>query len=162
VSGTLFIRNRQRARAIDLRFLRCLTRTLLRDLLAQPNFELGIYLVARAEITWLNETFLQHQGSTDVITFDYGENPAAGLPGEIFICIDEAISQARKFRTTWQKELVRYIIHGVLHLCGHDDRRASARRRMKTQEDRLLRQLALHCDFRRLLTSPSPRGRGPG
>src|SRR2546427_238130 len=70
------------------------------------------------------------------------QNKAAGLHGEIFICIDEVISQAGKFRTSWQKELVRYLIHGVLHLCGYNDRRASARRRMKSEEDRLLRQLA--------------------
>ena len=45
------------------------------------------------------------------------------LHGEIFICVDEAVWQARKFRTSWQSEIVRYLVHGVLHLLGHDDSR---------------------------------------
>ena len=47
----------------------------------------------------------------------------ATLHGEIFICVDEAVLQARKFRTSWQSEIVRYLVHGVLHLLGHDDSR---------------------------------------
>ena len=46
--------------------------------------------------------------------------------------------QAKQFKTTWQSEIVRYVIHGVLHLLGHDDRLAAARRRMKREENRLL------------------------
>ena len=43
------------------------------------------------------------------------------IHGEMFICVDEAIVQAKKFKTNWQSEVVRYIIHGILHLLGHDD-----------------------------------------
>jgi probable rRNA maturation factor len=56
--------------------------------------------------------------------------------------VDEAILQARRFRTTWQAEVMRYIIHGTLHLLGYDDLRMPARRMMKRQENRLLRRLA--------------------
>jgi len=45
--------------------------------------------------------------------------------GEIFICVDEAVLQARKFGTSWPSEVVRYIIHGVLHLCGFNDSSAA-------------------------------------
>jgi probable rRNA maturation factor len=55
--------------------------------------------------------------------------------------MDEALIQARRFRTTWQTELVRYLIHGVLHLQGHDDRRSVSRRSMKKEEARLLKKL---------------------
>jgi len=95
----------------------------------------------------LNEMFLQHEGSTDVITFDHVEPGTrnveceTGLHGELFICVDEAVWQARRFRTTWQSEVVRYIVHGVLHLRGFDDRRVTERRRMKREEGRLLRWL---------------------
>ncbi len=64
------------------------------------------------------------------------------LHGEIFICVDEAIAQARKYAPRWQSEIVRYVIHGILHLLGHDDSRPAARRRMKREENRLLRRLA--------------------
>jgi probable rRNA maturation factor len=64
------------------------------------------------------------------------------LHGEIFICVDEAVSQAQKFGASWQSEIVRYIIHGVLHLLGHDDLHAGAQREMKREENRLLRKLS--------------------
>ncbi|HTI97475.1 MAG TPA: rRNA maturation RNase YbeY [Dongiaceae bacterium] len=142
------IQNRQRTRPVSLPQLRRLTQHLLTALLACPEADLGIYLVAAPEMAQVNETHLQHAGSTDVITFDYGE-PGPAIPevpkkihGELFICVDEAILQARRFRTTWQAEVMRYIIHGTLHLLGYDDLRMPARRMMKRQENRLLRRLA--------------------
>ena len=55
--------------------------------------------------------------------------------------MDEAVLQARKFDTSWQSEIVRYIIHGVLHLVGFDDSSAGARRKMKREENRRLREI---------------------
>jgi probable rRNA maturation factor len=140
----LILRNRQRVRRINARLLKQIARALLAKLNG-PEAELGIHLVAAPEMARLNETFLQHMGSTDVITFDYSP-PAARHPspihGEIFICLDEALRQARRFRTTWQSEVVRYLVHGLLHLRGHDDSTPAARRRMKRAENRLLDRLA--------------------
>jgi rRNA maturation RNase YbeY len=108
-------------------------------------------------MTRVNETFLHHDGSTDVITFDHrlGVPPSGGstarnrlkselqtLHGEIFICVEEAVIQAKRFRTTWQSEIIRYAIHGLLHLKGFDDHRTADRRAMKREENRLLRQLS--------------------
>jgi probable rRNA maturation factor len=56
--------------------------------------------------------------------------------------VDEAVLQARKFGTHWQSEIVRYVVHGVLHLTGHDDRLSAARRKMKREENRLLTGLS--------------------
>ena len=70
MSGTLTLRNRHRTRRVDLRLLRRIARALLRDAQPDGSFELGVYLVAAPEMTRLNETFLRHQGSTDVITFN--------------------------------------------------------------------------------------------
>jgi probable rRNA maturation factor len=143
----IVIINRQRARKINLGLLKKITGDLLVDLDIQ-NADLGINLVATPEMTSLNETFLQHEGSTDVITFDYTEKRKAEsgkrklLHGELFVCVDEAIVQAKKFKTGWESETVRYIVHGVLHLLGHDDSRPPARRRMKREENRRLRALS--------------------
>ncbi|HWV99179.1 MAG TPA: rRNA maturation RNase YbeY [Candidatus Acidoferrum sp.] len=138
----LSIRNRQRTRPVDCKLLARLTRTLFRDLLQKESFDLSVCLVDAPEITRLNEKFLQHRGSTDVITFDYGDAAEPELlSGEIFVCLDEAVKQARRFRTSWQSELVRYVVHGILHLCGYDDRKPRARRTMKREEDRLVKQL---------------------
>ena len=156
-ASTIAITNRQRARKIHLRLLKQMAEALLADQEIE-SAELGIHLVGAPEMIRLNEKFLRHQGSTDVITFDYAN--AGGqrfvtapkvrartkryppLHGEIFICVDEAVGQARRFRTSWQSEIVRYLVHGVLHLRGHDDSRRGIRRKMKREEDRRVRALS--------------------
>lgn len=154
MSRALFVRSRQRVRRVDARQLRSAARTLLQDLLGRDQFDLGIYLVAAPEMTRLNESFLGHSGSTDVITFDYHSHQGASsstiLHGEIFICVDDAIRQAKLFHASWQTEVARYLVHGVLHLAGYDDRRAADRARMKRRENRLLRQLGKRLSLRRL------------
>jgi probable rRNA maturation factor len=149
--------NSQRAWKINLLLLKQIAETLLAELEIQ-DAELEVNLVAATEMTRLNEKFLQHAGSTDVIAFNYGENGRAGCPqaaakpsaigtsrptlhGEIFICLDEAVRQACKFRTSWQSEITRYLVHGVLHLLGYNDALAEERQKMKRVEDRLLRRL---------------------
>ena len=132
--------NRQGARKINARMLKEIMEALLADLKIEEA-ELGINLVAAREMTLINETFLRHEGSTDVITFDYSNaecgvrSAELNLHGEIFVCVDEAVLQAIKFKTTWQSEIVRYLVHGVLHLLGHDDRDTAARRKMKREEN---------------------------
>lgn len=174
MNRSLALRNRQRRRRVDLRLLRRIVRTLLDDLLTVEQYDLGVFLAAAPEMTRLNETFLKHKGSTDVIAFDYngdsnlGEQRFVaaqksgaltnqcppGIRGEIFVCIDEAVSQARRFRTGWQSELVRYVIHGVLHLRGFDDQRSGARRKMKRAEDRWLREIGVRFALSKLARRP--------
>ena len=165
----LTIRNRQKARALNARLLRRITRALLEELLQLPSADLGFVVLTAAEMTRLNETFLRHAGPTDVITFDYHEaagvaasssdsrraprGPGSALHGEIFVCVDEAVLQARRYRTSWPEELVRYLVHGVLHLLGFDDQTAADRRRMKREENRLLRRLAGRFPLSRLARS---------
>ncbi len=170
---TLYVRNCQRVRRVDLRLLRRIAQALLRETWPRASFDLLICLVAEPEMTRLNETFLQHKGSTDVLTFDYTgrtgqasrlsppaprlrpvkerqNGPPALLHGEIFVCLDEAVSQAGCFQTTWQSELVRYVVHGVLHLLGYDDADSRSRREMKRAEETLVHHLERRFDFRSL------------
>jgi probable rRNA maturation factor len=161
----LHLRNRHPVCSVRLGLLRRISRALLEAAWRDGSFDLAIDLVGAPEMTRLNEAFLRHKGSTDVITFDYAERAEQGarpsrvpvpsgrigdrrdvspalLHGEIVVCLDEAVCQARRFHTTWQSELVRYVVHGVLHLLGYDDQGSRARRRMKAAEDALVRQLA--------------------
>lgn len=135
----LSFRNRQRTCSIDMRLLRKVTIFCLKEIFDQSQFELGIHLVSAREMAEVNKNFLQHSGSTDVITFDYTETEI--LHGEIFISLDDAVSQAKEFRTTWQSELVRYIVHGILHLRGFDDLNSAARKKMKREENRVVDEL---------------------
>jgi rRNA maturation RNase YbeY len=142
VSQSLLIKSRPGGKKVEVRQLRKAACMLLEELLGIAHFDLAIYLVRPVEMTRINQKFLGHEGSTDVITFDYADAPGSVVHGEIFICVDEAVSQARRFRTTWTHELVRYFIHGVLHLLGYDDVRPAARRKMKREENRLLKEMA--------------------
>ena len=73
-----YLRNRQRLRRVNLRLLRQIVQALLQETWPDGGFDLAIYLVAAPEMTRLNETFLRHKGSTDVITFDYTESVGQG------------------------------------------------------------------------------------
>jgi probable rRNA maturation factor len=139
----IVIANRQRTKKINARLLKQIVAALFAEL-AITKADLGINLVAAREMTLVNETFLQHEGSTDVITFDHTESKMATseLHGELFVCVDEAILQAAPFGTNWQSEVVRYVVHGVLHLLGHDDLKPHLRRKMKREENRLVSVLA--------------------
>jgi probable rRNA maturation factor len=155
----LVLRNRQRVRRIDARWLRRVVRGLLGDFFATEDYELGIHLVAAKEMAGINESFLGHPGSTDVITFNHLETPAGAgrLHGELFVCVDDAVAQARQFGASWQSEIVRYIIHGLLHLQGHDDLRPKARRLMKREENRALRIAARSFPLVKLAASQARR-----
>jgi len=141
--------NRQKTCPINTRFLKTATQYLLTELLGEKRYEVGIHLIDSEEMTRLNETFLQHEGSTDVITFDNREEEqSTSLSGEIFISIPDAQRFARQFRTDWQSEVARYIIHGILHLKGCDDLKPAPRRAMKREENRLLKILSRKFNLR--------------
>lgn len=149
MSNHLFIKNRQRAIPLNTRLLRVITEALLTEILVIEEFDLAMHIVRAPEMERLNEKFLHHQGSTDVITFDYAESPQS-IHGEIFICIDDAIGQARQFRTSWPSEIIRYTVHGILHLRGFDDLHPAARRKMKREENRLVREITRLFPLRKL------------
>ena len=143
------INNRQRVKRINPRLLKEIVAGLFAELKIEEA-EIGINLVGAREMALVNETFLQHEGSTDVITFDHNELKSKRLArtlappkihGELFICIDDAMVQAKEFGTSWQSEITRYIIHGVLHLLGYDDLKPHLRREMKRRENRLMRRI---------------------
>jgi rRNA maturation RNase YbeY len=148
VNGELTVRNRQRSRPVNTPRLRRVIQSLLERELACHGYQLDIHVVGEGMMTRLNEKHLRHGGCTDVIAFDYsGEPNPDRLHGEIFVCAPEAERQAARYRTSRPDELVRYIIHGTLHLRGYDDHAPAARRRMKREEDRLLRRLSRRFDF---------------
>lgn len=142
MSPGLALSDRTRRRAVNLRHLRKLLGALLEMLPRPLSGELGITIVDVAEITRINETFLHHAGPTDVISFGYAEpGDDSGLTGEVLVCLAEACRQARRYGVAWQSELLRYVIHGCLHLCDYDDQTPAERSRMKQEEERLLHAL---------------------
>ena len=142
MSSSVSVINRQRAAQIDTGFLRELTLRLLEQELKCHAFEISLFLVGEKRITELNEQYMQHHGCTDVITFDYHDYARPDwLGGDVFVCVPVAIDQARRFRAPWREEILRYVIHGILHLSGMEDHSDAGYRRMKRREKRLLKRL---------------------
>ena len=113
---------------------------LVKLLSVELDFELSnleINFVSGKNIYELNKTYLQHNNSTDIITFNYSDL-LKQIDGEIFISIDDALDNAKKFKVSLSDELVRLVIHGVLHLLGYDDQTTSDKKTMKQLENKLL------------------------
>lgn len=97
----------------------------------------------------MNRQYLDHDTYTDIITFDYSKEPSSGsgqakqlpISGEIYISIDRVRENAEKFSKTFEDELHRVIIHGVLHLLGYGDKSKAAKEEMRKQEDLCLKAL---------------------
>ena len=142
--------NRQKIQAVHAVKWRQAARYLLEEARGHENYELAVHLIEAAEMANLNETFLHHSGSTDVITFNYQKEGMTALYGEIFISMDDAVAQANRYATSWPAEIVRYLAHGILHLEGYDDLASGPRRRMKRAENKLVKELSGRFDLGKL------------
>lgn len=88
------------------------------------------------EIIRVNREFLHHDYFTDIITFDYSRRDRVG--GDIFISLDTVRSNAAELGVTYDNELLRVICHGLLHLCGIDDKGPGEREIMEASENKAL------------------------
>ncbi|MDD4760099.1 MAG: rRNA maturation RNase YbeY [Bacteroidaceae bacterium] len=88
------------------------------------------------KILEVNREFLHHDYFTDIITFDDDEGKI--ISGDIFISLDTVRSNSEKFQTTYDQELHRVIVHGVLHLCGIKDKGPGQRKIMEAAENKAL------------------------
>ena len=95
---------------------------------------LEINFVLSETMLKINKKYLKHNYSTDIITFDYS-NERNNLDGEIFISIDDARENSKKYHVTLNDEILRLVTHGILHMTGYDDTTTAKRRRMKEVED---------------------------
>ncbi len=86
----------------------------------------------------LNCRFLKRDWATDVIAFPFGEQEK-GPWGEIYISEEQTRDQAVKYGVSFEEELARLIIHGILHLLGYQDKNADLRKKMKIKENHYLK-----------------------
>lgn len=98
---------------------------------------LPINFISSDQIININKEYLNHNYSTDIITFNYSGS-IESLDGEIFISVDDAKKNAREFDNSLKEELLRLVIHGILHMLGYDDIKAGDRKKMKELENKLL------------------------
>jgi rRNA maturation RNase YbeY len=115
-----------------------------RALLRAPLEELTVVLVGDREMIRLHDQFMSLPTTTDVLTFPIDED-ARGRPisGEVYVCTAEASRQAKRRGVDAQREVLLYALHGMLHLCGFDDRTEPEYRRMHRREDAILTELGV-------------------
>jgi probable rRNA maturation factor len=132
------IRNHQRGVNVALADLQCFAELAIRECLKLSGRkggvlsrldEINIVLVSDRRMAGLHQRFLNEPGPTDVITFQHGE---------IVISAETAKRQARAFRTSMELELRLYLVHGLLHLCGFDDKTAAGTGEMKRLQEKLV------------------------
>lgn len=126
----------------------------------RPRASISIAVVDNATIHTINQAHLGHDCPTDVITFPLAEPDEPMLAGELVISAEMACDwPARELGVEPRDELALYVVHGLLHLCGHDDRDDSARRRMREREDELLSLAGIANPYaREVATPPGPSG----
>lgn len=127
--------NSSKRNGINKRYIHAIILRLRKDL----EFELAslvINFVLSEEIIEINKKFLNHHYSTDIITFNYNGNHDI-LEGEIFISFEDAEANAKKYGVKTDEEIIRLVIHGILHLLGYDDQITKDKLIMKRLENKL-------------------------
>jgi len=126
---------------VDKKFIHNIVKELKNEL----EFELSgiqINFVNSAEIMRINKVYLNHNYSTDIITFDYSGSQKM-LDGEIYISIEDAAFNAKKFGVKLKEEIMRLVIHGFLHLLGFNDKSRKDKIVMKEIENKLFNKYRL-------------------
>lgn len=114
------------------------------ETIISEGYELGelLYIFCDDEyLHKLNIEYLNHDTLTDVISFDY--NIGKIINGEIYISVERVAENAIDFKTDFENELYRVMIHGILHFCGYKDKSDTEERIMRQKEEESLRRLSI-------------------
>ena len=134
----IFLYNRQRKLRVEMQWLRALARVALDECLRRPARgdaplprleEIEVTLVSDATIARVHRDFMDIPGATDVITFDHGE---------IVISTETARDNAAQYGRPLDEELARYVVHGLLHLNGYEDKEPADFDRMHRVQEEVL------------------------
>ena len=129
------VTNAQREEPVDTASLGRLLRRAVRQLDIDTRGTLAVTFIGARRMRTLNKRFLRHGRATDVLSFHYDGEPVVG---EILIAPGEARAYANRHGIAYEFELARYVVHGLLHWIGYEDRTPVEQRNMREMEDRLL------------------------
>ncbi len=146
---SLAICNRQKLIPIDPDWYQQLAEHVLAD---QPfeQAEISLVFLPADEMRTLNQKHLQHDYVTDVLTFPLGD-AAELLEGEIVVCPEFAEQQAVEYNMKLEHEVSLYVVHGLLHLLGYDDKNPADQRVMHAEQERLLQSFLASAGHREQL-----------
>lgn len=100
--------------------------------------EIDLAVVEASHIASLNRRYLRHTGATDVLSFDLSDADRKGICAQLIVCGDVAVEQAKAHGQGVQRELMLYVVHGLLHLMGYEDHTVRGAARMHGREDEIL------------------------
>ncbi len=141
----IYYRNDVRRSGVDGRALVATAKRLLAAI-GEAESAISLSLIGDVAMRELNRGYRGKDAATDVLSFPMEHAPAPDaerLLGDVVISVDTAARQATEYDATLQRELYRLLIHGLLHLLGHDHVRAAERRVMEREERRLAAAIAL-------------------
>ena len=145
MNASIAVSNLNKKHRIDEKFVGEIARSVLKAI-KKENTELEIIFLSDAAIKRVNEKYKERNRATDVLSFDLGSCQ------EILISSDMALRNSRIFNTPLEKELILYVIHGILHLFGYDDEKVMARARMFRKQDSILEMLCAKVRLSKVLT----------
>ena len=134
--------NQQKIKRVNLKRLHKYLKKILIFLFAPggniTSKELSILLCDNALIKKLNKKYFRKPSATDVIAFPLTDDLEPDYLGEVVVSVEEAVRAAKRLGCKWQDELRLYLIHGILHLVGYDDRTRLKKARMEKKQQELL------------------------
>jgi len=138
------VKNLNKKHNINERFIASIAKDTLKVLKKSSRIELGIAFLSDAAIRPINKRYRHRDRATDVLSFELG--PCA----QILISSDTALKNSGIFNTSFEEEIILYVIHGILHIIGYDDGTAEEKRRMSKKERMVLNKLC-RTDFSKVL-----------
>ena len=143
------VRNSTAKYRIDNLFVESLAKKALKKVCRNAGvFSLEILFVGDKDMRKLNKRFKGRGGTTDVLSFGLGN------VGSIAISLDTAARNAKTFGAPFHEEVLRYVIHGILHLFGYNDDTKASRLKMAAKEDVMLRSLCANTKLSKVLMRP--------
>lgn len=129
------IRNDNKAFRLNERFIKKIAAETVRILKKPRGTKLEIIFLSDRDMRRFNKKYKHRDTYTDVLSFELDDL------GEILISSDTALKNSRIFNTSFEEEIILYVIHGILHLSGYDDRTKEEKNRMSKKEEIILRKL---------------------
>ncbi len=120
---------------VDIARLEQLLQHILQDLRPNSTGELRCIFAGHDLVTSLNSQYLQHDYDTDVLTFNLSDSSEGPLDAEIYIDVETALERQADLGIEVERELIRYAIHGILHVLGYDDSDEKGKSEMSSKED---------------------------
>ena len=118
--------------------LKKIARLVLKEMSVPKDSELSITFIEDTQMRELNRNYRKIDRTTDVLSFPQGEGPDFTILGDIVISIDTAQRHANKYGVTLHEELKKLLIHGILHLLGHDHKKKKETQIMREKEKELM------------------------